>query len=428
MIFGFLLETTTMPSHQALLTWSIIVPATAGVIVRPFRLPEAIWAVAGAVALVVGNFLSVSEALHGVAKGLDVYFFLTGMMLAAELARCAGLFDSMAAFAVEHARGSPQRLFLLVYAAGILVTVFLSNDATAIVLTPAVYAATRAAGASPLPYLLVCAFIANAASFVLPISNPANLVVFGERMPHLFEWLRQFAVPSVAAIVVTYFVLRLSQRRALAEERLARCVPHPKLGRDGKLATIGIATIGLVLLTASALDMRLGLPTFVCALVMATAVFGLGRQSPWPVLGGISWSVLPLVAGLFVMVEALVKTGAVGQLAAFLQAGLEKSPTQAAWGAGIVTAIADNVANNLPVGLVAGAVAANDHLPARVLSAILIGVDLGPNLSVTGSLATILWLVALRRENIDVTAWRFLKIGVLVTPPALLAALAAAIY
>src|SRR5204863_2555896 len=182
-----------------------------------------------------------SEALHGVAKGLDVYLFLIGMMLAAELARCEGLFDYLAAFAVEHARGSPQRLFLLVYAVGTLVTTLLSNDATAIVLTPAVYAATRAAGASPLPYLFVCAFIANAASFVLPISNPANLVVFGERMPHLLQWLRQFALPSVAAIVVTYIVLRLTQHRALNEERIESRVPHPKLGRGGKLTAIGIA-------------------------------------------------------------------------------------------------------------------------------------------------------------------------------------------
>jgi arsenical pump membrane protein len=95
---------------------------------------------------------------------------------------------------------------------------------------------------------------------------------------------------------------------------------------------------------------------------------------------------------------------------------------------GIATGIADNIANNLPVGLVAGSVATNDHLPASVMSAMLIGVDLGPNLSVTGSLATILWLVALRREKMDVSAWRFLRLGLLVAPPALLAALAAAIW
>jgi arsenical pump membrane protein len=417
-----------MPQYESLWAWAIIIPATAGVIVRPFRLPEAVWAVMAAVALVMLGLLTPREALNGVAKGLDVYLFLIGMMLTAELSRREGLFDYLAAFAVEHARGSPQRLFLLVYAVGILVTVLLSNDATAIVLTPAVYAATRAAGASPLPYLFACAFIANAASFVLPISNPANLVVFGERMPHLFEWLRQFALPSIAAIVVTYVVLRLTQRHALAEESIESRVPHPKLGRGGKLTAIGIAAIGVVLLTASALDMQLGLPTFICGLVTAAAVLALSRQSPWPVVKGISWSVLPLVAGLFVMVETLVKTGTIGHLSALLQAGIEKSPTHAAWGAGIVTSIANNIANNLPVGLVAGSVAVNDHLPPPVMSAILIGVDLGPNLSVTGSLATILWLVALRREKIDVTAWRFLKIGVLVTPPALVAALAAAIW
>ena len=416
-----------MPPYEPLLTWSIIVPATAGVIIRPFRLPEAIWAVAGAVALVFCNFLTASEALRGVAKGHDVYFFLLGMMLTAELARCEGVFDYLAAFAVEHARGSPLRLFLLVYAVGILVTIFLSNDATAIVLTPAVYAATRAAGATPLPYLFACAFVANAASFVLPISNPANLVVFGERMPHLFEWLRQFALPSVVSIIVTYVVLRQALNHALAEENIASRVPHPALGRGGKLTAIGVGAIGVVLLTASALDVPLGLPTFICGAVTAAAVLALDRKSPWPVIKGISWSVLPLVAGLFVMVEALVKTGAIGHLGALLQAGLEKSPVQAALGAGILTSIADNIANNLPVGLVAGSVAANDHLPPPVLSAMLIGTDLGPNLSVTGSLATILWLAALRREKIDITAWRFLQIGMLVTPPALVAALALAI-
>jgi len=416
-----------MPPLETLPAWSIVTLATAGVIVRPFRLPEAVWALAGAAALVLLGQLSIGEALAGMAKGLDVYLFLIGMMLIAELAQREGLFDYLAAFAVEHARGSPRRLFLLVYAVGILVTVFLSNDATAIVLTPAVYAATRAAGARPLPYLFVCAFIANAASFVLPISNPANLVVFGARMPHLAEWLRQFALPSVASIVMTYAVLRLTQRRALSEEQIESSVPTPHLSHAGKLAAIGIAGIGVVLVTASALDIRLGLPTFTCGVVTAVAVLSLSRQSPWPVVRGISWSVIPLVAGLFVMVEALVKTGVIGQLSGMLHGAVAQSPSGAAWAVGISTALATNVANNLPVGLVAGSVAASDHLPASVVAAILIGVDLGPNFSVTGSLATILWLVALRRQKIEVTAWRFLAIGALVTPPALVAALAAAI-
>jgi arsenical pump membrane protein len=171
----------------------------------------------------------------------------------------------------------------------------------------------------------------------------------------------------------------------------------------------------------------LGLPTFICGLVTTAIVLLISRQSPLPVLRGVSWSVLPLVGGLFVMVEALIKTGVIGQLSALLQQAVAQSVPHAAWSIGVATALADNIANNLPVGLVAGSVAASDHLPASVVSAILIGVDLGPNLSVTGSLATILWLVALRREKIEVGAWPFLKLGLLITPPALIAALAAAI-
>jgi MFS family permease len=151
--------------------WSIALFATSGVIFRPWRLPEAIWAILGAAALVGLGLFAYQDALKAVAKGTDVYLFLIGMMLMAELARREGLFDCMAAHAARAAQGSTKRLFPLIYGVGVLVTVLLSTDATAVVLTPAVYAAAKAARAEPLPYLFICAFIANAASFVLPIST-----------------------------------------------------------------------------------------------------------------------------------------------------------------------------------------------------------------------------------------------------------------
>ena len=143
------------------------------------------WALIGAGVLVLSGLLPWRDAAVAVGKGLDVYLFLAGMMLLSELARREGLFEFLAAHAVHLANGSPRRLFLLTYAIGTVVTVFMSNDATAVVLTPAVYAAARQARAPPLPYLFACAFIANAASFVLPISNPANLVIFGRQLPPL---------------------------------------------------------------------------------------------------------------------------------------------------------------------------------------------------------------------------------------------------
>jgi arsenical pump membrane protein len=249
--------------------------------------------------------------------------------------------------------------------------------------------------------------------------------VFGERMPHLAEWLRQFAAPSLASIVVTYAALRLTQRRALNEEKIESAVIKPKLSHGGKLSAYGIGAIGVVLIGASALNVQLGLPTFLCGAITSVAILALNRESPLSLLGGISWSVLPLVAGLFVMVEALIRNGVISRLAETIGSRAAQSETTATWGVGIVTALADNIANNLPVGLIAGSVVVNDHLPASVIGAMLIGVDLGPNLSVTGSLATILWLVALRREGIEVNALRFLGLGLLVMPPALIASLLA---
>jgi Citrate transporter len=203
--------------------WTIAALSTGGVILQPFKLPEAIWAVGGAALLLALQLIAPEEALSGAVKGIDVYLFLTGMMLLAEIAREEGLFDWLAAVATSKAKGSPSRLFLLTYGVGALVTIFLSNDATAVVLTPAVAAAVKTAEAdNPLPYLLICAFVANAASFVLPISNPANLVIYGHHMPPLLEWLKAYLLPATASIVATHVVLRWTQRNALTQ-RLAGC-------------------------------------------------------------------------------------------------------------------------------------------------------------------------------------------------------------
>jgi arsenical pump membrane protein len=178
------------------------------------------------------------------------------------------------------ARGSPTRLFTLVFGVGILVTVFLSNDATAVVLTPAVAAVARAAAVKrPLPYLVACAFVANAASFVLPISNPANLVIYGSRMPPLLDWLTLYGLPSVLAIAMTYVMLRLAERQAL-RELVASDMTLPMLSLGGRMAAVGIAVTAVVLVTASFLDIRLGPPTFAAGAATALLVMIATRSGP----------------------------------------------------------------------------------------------------------------------------------------------------
>jgi arsenical pump membrane protein len=308
-----------------------------------------------------------------------------------------------------------------VYAVGVLVTIVLSNDATAVVLTPAVAAAVRKAKAEPLPYLFACAFIANAASFVLPISNPANFVIFAGAMPSLPRWLAAFALPSLVSIVATFVVLALISRRDL-RGTTATDVDIAQLGKSGGLALAGIGLTAVALLTASAFDAPLGATTCACGVL----VFGIAslrdRAAFDGILRSISWTVLVLVAGLFVLVQGLDATGVLNLTRHGVQTLAAWPPALAVLGAAGVTAAASNVMNNLPSGLIAGESVATLHGHNALRSAIAIGIDLGPNLSVTGSLATVLWLIALRREQIDVTAWTFLRAGALVMPPALVLA------
>ena len=390
---------------------------------RPWNVPEVYWVGTGAVLLVFLRLLPLRLAGEAIVQGSDVYLFLTGMLLLSELARANGVFEWVSSTAVRHARNSTARLFTLMYAVGTVVTVCMSNDATAVVLTPAVLAAVKKARVKPLPALFACAMIANAASFILPISNPANLVVFHAGMPPLSRWLGMYLVPSVLSIATTYAVLRLYFREELRGS--IDCEPQDaEISTDGKLVLSGLSLVVAVLLIASAFNRDLGLPTCLTAMLMVGVLCWKQRRNPLVFAKEISWSTLLLVAALFVIVNALENVG----LLRYTQAALRWVQHLPAAAATLLTGFAlgmmNNLVNNLPLGLVAGATVPAAHLNSLLTGAVLIGVDLGPNLSVTGSLATILWLLTLRKEGQQISPWDFLKVGLLAMPAALLAALA----
>jgi arsenical pump membrane protein len=406
---------------NTVLVWLVAIGVIAAILFRPRQWPEAVWACLGALLLVTIGLIPLPAALGAAGKGADVYLFLTGMMLLAELARREGVFDWLAAVAVRASRGSRARLFTLIYAVGVVVTVFLSNDATAVVLTPAVHAAVKKARADTSAYLYICAFIANAASFVLPISNPANLVVYGKDLPALGPWLRMFLLPSLLSIVTTYAMLRWISRREI-QGRVEPLFEMPVLSLEGKLAAWGIIVAGAVLMTASAFGADLGLPTCAAAVAVVLVTTRLRGAALREIGAGVSWSVLPLVAGLFVLVEALDRAGGLAALSRILSACAAMPHLAGELAASFGVAVLSNVMNNLPSGLLAGNALRAAPTAARIRDSVMIGVDLGPNLSVTGSLATILWLIALRREGIHIGVRRFLRVGAMVMPPALLLA------
>lgn len=411
---------------QGLATTLILVISALSILlmlIRPKNLPEVYWVGAGATLLVGLRLMPLRLAGKAIAEGSDVYFFLIGMMLLSALARDNGVFDWVAAKSIQAAKGSCGRLFAIIYGVGTIVTICMSNDATAVVLTPAVLAAVRKSKAQPLPFLFACAMIANAASFVLPISNPANLVVFHQGMPPLGRWLVAFLLPSLLSIGATFLVLRWYFRKEL-ESELSGESETVELKPEGKIVLYGLALVVVVLLVMSSLNKDLGLPTCIAAICVTAAVCFRNKSNPMPLAKEISWATLGLVAALFVIVDAVEKIGALRVTEAALHRAEALGPYVGSLVTAFVVAIGNNLLNNLPLGLIAGGTLTAAHVHGLMANAVLIGVDLGPNLSVTGSLATILWLLALRKENIEVSAMDFLKVGAIAMPVALIASMA----
>lgn len=247
----------------------VLIPLIVGVsillmLIRPKNIPEVYWIGSGVLLLLGFRLINLQLTGRALAKSVDVCLFLIGMMLLSELAREHGVFDWLSSVAIRRAGGSCSELFALVYAIGTVVTALMSNDATAVVLTPAILTAVRKAKVQPLPYLFVCAFVANAASFLLPISNPANLVVFHDAMPPLAQWLIAFSIPCLLSVAATYAAMRWIFRSELGDT-IQHEVPLIILNKNGKLVLASVGVVVVILLAASSVGMDLGLPTCLAA-------------------------------------------------------------------------------------------------------------------------------------------------------------------
>lgn len=401
--------------------WAISAAMVAGIAVRPWRIAEWIWAAAGAAILVGASLLPADAAARAVAGGANVYLFLTGMLLLSRVLEMNGVFDWLASRLLRRAGTSRLLLFWMLYGVGVVVTALLSNDATIVLLTPAVVAAGRRFGDARLPYLYGCAFVSNAASYLLPISNPANLVVF-RGLPTIGAWVVAFGLSAVAAVVVTGVMTVAVFRRSFR-------TPIDPDGGETALRPEGLRALWAVLLAASAVvaASAFGAPVGLTAAAggIACALLSMvdAPQRAWPAFRSAPWGILPLVAGLFVMVQAIDGTGALDYARLFFR---HVSTEPAAGGmllAGAAVTVADNVMNNLPAGLVVRYTISGAGIAPHIAHAALVGIDLGPNLSITGSLATLLWLMILRADGIRVSLRQFLYVGLPVTLPALAAAL-----
>lgn len=437
---------------------AVFVPTLLFIFVRPGRIKEVWFAAAGALLAWLLGLVSPDDAISLLRETGDVLLFLAGMLVVAYVTDRAGVFERLALWTARAARGRGRLLFAGVYLIGVLVTVWLSLDTTAVILAPIVFSLARALDIPPLPFVFATTYVANTASLFLPVSNLTNLIVLGRLSIPFWEYARVMFLPGLLAVVVNllllFWLFRASIPKAYDVRRAERFeygvvaaggegVGHGVYGgaaADVSLPAeepatksrecVAVTVAGLLAVLAGlagAPFWGIGLWVPACAGAAALAAYHMIRAGlkPRALAKDISWDLLPFVFSLFLLLRGVARAG-LSQWAAGLVA---------AWASGqsygellavaAATALGSNLINNLPMVLVAveslAAPIEAGALHRASLYAALIGTNLGPNLTVIGSLATMLSLSLISKKGLEVPGLTYLKIG-LITVPALLAA------
>ncbi|MFF8572086.1 SLC13 family permease [Streptomyces sp. NPDC015408] len=393
-------------------------------VLRPRGLPEAVAAVPAAVLAVAFGMVTPQQAWEETRTLLPVVVFLALVLMLAYLCAKEGLFEAVGAAVARRCGGSPRSLLTGVFGVACAVTAVLSLDATAVLLTPVVLATASRAGARARPHVYATAHLSNSASLLLPVSNLTNLLAFTASGLSFTRFAALMALPWLAAIAVEYAVFRRFFRADLDEPAAA-----PAPGAAARATpTVPRFTVVVVALTLAgfALSSPVGLDPAWAALagVVVLGLRALARRhvTPREMVGAASPLFCVFVLALGVVVEAVVTGGPASGLGRLLPDG---DSLPALLGVAAVAAVLANVVNNLPAVLALLPLAAPAG-PAHVL-AVLIGVNLGPNLTYVGSLATLLWRRILHRHGIEVSLARFTLLGLL-TVPATVAASTVALW
>jgi arsenical pump membrane protein len=397
---------------------------------RPFRWNEAIIAMAGAGLLLGLGLIGPVDALSTLLRDWNTFLFFLGMMGLSALAEAAGLFDWLAVQAARFARENAGLLFLNVFLLGSLISMILSNDATALILTPVVYVLVTKLRLPVLPFLFACTFIADTASFLLPVSNPINIILLSHFPLDLFSFLRLLFLPSLVVISINIGVFFLLYRRQLKGrfqlDRLPsvdQTIKHRAYFRYTYLVLIGVAIAYII---ASAARLPLSVIAIAGALLLLIGALFWKQTTLRETGKRISWSIFGFIAGMSIVVRSIEDTG----LTTWFGNWLLQLSGGTSFGAVMIgttgAALGTNMINNIPMAvLMTSALGSIQHAPTPIqhgfLAATMFGCDLGPNLTTVGSLATVLWLLILRKQGIDVSGLDYFKIGVIVTPIMLLA-------
>jgi arsenical pump membrane protein len=330
------------------------------------------------------------------------FVLVAGLLLLGLVAERDGLFRAVGS---SFARLAGHGVVLFAGATLLIavVTATLNLDTSVVFLTPVLIAAAQQRGAGERPLLYGSLLLANASSLFLPGSNLTNLIVVGHRPLSGGAFLALMWPAALAACLITAACVGVWFRRDLMASSTVRATVERPKGAIGILAVV-VAVVLVVALRSPALPVLI---VGVLAAVLRVAQRRLPFEETFNVLGA------PVLLGLFGITIGLGTLGRVWSgPATLLSHG-------GAVGAALIAALASVVVNNLPAASLLAA--RTPHHAAQLL----VGLDLGPNLFVTGSLAWLLWLKAAKNAGVSPSIRQASLLGLIVVPLSLAAALGA---
>jgi arsenical pump membrane protein len=389
----------------------VLAACLAAAVARPGWAPEWAVAAAGAVLLVALGILSVHDARKSLGQLGPTVGFLAALLVLADGCRRAGLFDALGAWMALGSRGRPSRLLAMVFLAAAGTTAVLSLDATVVLLTPIVFATAARLRTNARPHVYACTHLANSASLLLPVSNLTNLLAFQATGLSFARFGALMVLPWLVALAIEWIVLRRSFAGDLrrAAPRSTRAPERPELPRVA-LAVVALTLAGFVL------SSLIGIAPVWVAAAGAVAMVVHERPVPKELLGAAEPAFLVFVLGLGVVVSAASRHGLSSAVDSILPHG---TALPALLLVAVVSAAVANLLNNLPATLIIVPVVAASG-PGAVL-AMLVGVNVGPNLTYVGSLATLLWRRIVHAHDQETDMGEFTRLGLLTVPPALVA-------
>jgi arsenical pump membrane protein len=399
---------------------------------RPRWLPEAAVAVPSAIIVIATGALPLRGARAETGRLLPVVGFLAAVLVLGQLCESEGLFTAAGARLAGLSRRSPVRLLTGTFAMASATTAVLSLDTTVVLLTPVVHETATRLRLRARPHVYACTHLANSASLLLPVSNLTNLLAFSAGGLSLAGFTSAMGLPWVVAIAVEYAVFRVFFAADLTapagpagdDREAAEDPPGPAgPGSRGRVPLFPLAVV-IATLAGFAITSFAGVnpawAAFGGACLLAIRSLARRETSPAGLLRAASVPFLAFVLSLGLVVRALISNGLGGVIAGVLPHG---SSLPALLAIAALAAATANLVNNLPAVLVllaaitgSGAAAAGPPAAAGPVLAVLIGVNIGPNLTYAGSLATLLWRRLLSEREHEIDLGEFTRLGLLTVP------------